>query len=275
MIDSNSRLVFVGGLHRSGTTLLYRCIGNHPQVSIFRKTGVPMDEGQYLQSVYPTANDYGGPGKFGFNQGSFLTEHSPLSNKRNADNLLSQWSQYWDTSKPYLVEKSPPNVIRMRFLQSLFPNACFLIICRHPIATSFAIQKWVKPEIRKWLDRRLDRLIKHWLVCYEQMLQDLPMINNVLLIRYEDFIKSPQNIINKIYCYLGMQEHLLIEEIKNNLNDPYIQAYESLRERSFLGNIYAKYICNLYERKLHKFGYSLEKPKYTLATPPNFLINGD
>ena len=46
-------LVFVGGLHRSGTSLVHRCLALHPAVSGFSGTGVPEDEGQHLQTVYP------------------------------------------------------------------------------------------------------------------------------------------------------------------------------------------------------------------------------
>lgn len=271
MINEYSKFIFVGGLHRSGTTLLYKCIGNHPQVSIFSKTGALMNEGQYLQSIYPTANQYGGPGRFGFNQYSFLTEKSPLSNKENAETLVSQWSKYWDTSKSYFAEKSPPNIIRMRFLQSLFPNAYFIIICRHPIAASFAIQKWVRPQLRKWLDRKLDSLIKHWLICHEQMLFDSTHINNLLLIRYEDFIMSPQYIIKKIYNYLNIEEYPLLENVKNDLNDQYIKAYQRLEGNNLFGYLYTKYIYNCYENKLNKFGYSLKQNQYILSTPTNFI----
>lgn len=271
MINEYSKFIFVGGLHRSGTTLLYKCIGNHPQISIFSKTGALMNEGQYLQSIYPTANQYGGPGKFGFKKHSFLTEDSPLSNQNNAKTMLSEWSNYWDISKSYFAEKSPPNIIRMRFLQSLFPNAYFIIICRHPIATSFAIQKWVKPPLRKWLDRKLDSLIKHWLICHEQMLFDSIHINNLLLIRYEDFIMSPQSIINKIYTYLNIEEIPLFDNIKTDLNNQYIKKYQKLEQNGLFGYLYTKYIYNCYETKINKFGYSLKDKPYILPAPENFI----
>ena len=72
------RLLFVGGLHRSGTSLVHRCLTRHPEVSGFSGTGVPEDEGQHLQTVYPPAYAHGGPGRFGFDPDAHLTESSPL-----------------------------------------------------------------------------------------------------------------------------------------------------------------------------------------------------
>ena len=48
-----ARLVFVGGLHRSGTTPFAKVLGEHPEVSGLVNTGVRKDEGQHLQPVYP------------------------------------------------------------------------------------------------------------------------------------------------------------------------------------------------------------------------------
>lgn len=57
------QLVFIGGLHRSGTTPVANWVAAHPQVSAFREAGVPENEGQHLQDVYEPAARYGGPGK--------------------------------------------------------------------------------------------------------------------------------------------------------------------------------------------------------------------
>jgi len=65
------RFVFLAGLHRSGTTLLARLLAAHPEVSGFSDTGVPADEGQLLQTVYPAAKVWGGPGRFGFAPDAF------------------------------------------------------------------------------------------------------------------------------------------------------------------------------------------------------------
>jgi hypothetical protein len=84
------KLVFLAGLHRSGTTLLARLLAAHPEISGFSGTGVPADEGQHLQTVYPAAKVYGGPGRFGFAPESHLTEDSALVSEQSAQTLVEE-----------------------------------------------------------------------------------------------------------------------------------------------------------------------------------------
>src|SRR5918992_4047803 len=104
------RFVFIGGLHRSGTFPLFRCLREHPLLSGFNDTGASEEEGQHLQSVYAPAIAYGGPGRFGFHPGAHLTEASDLVTADNKLRLFEEWKAYWDLSKPVLLEKSPPNL---------------------------------------------------------------------------------------------------------------------------------------------------------------------
>ena len=188
---SRHRLVFVGGLHRSGTTLLGRLIAQHPQVSGFAETGVPADEGQHLQTVYPTAKAHGGPGRFGFDGAAHLTEKSDLCTPQNAARLIESWSAHWDLTKPLLVEKSPPNLVRTRFLQGLFPDASFVVILRHPIAVSLATQKWSQTSLRS--------LLRHWLVCHEALADDRPHVERLLALTYEELVDDPAACLDRVF----------------------------------------------------------------------------
>src|SRR4029453_6608815 len=80
--------VFVAGLHRSGTSVLFKCLKEHPAISGFDGTGAIEDEGQLLQTVYPPARVYGGPGRFGFDADAHLTETSSLASAANAFELF-------------------------------------------------------------------------------------------------------------------------------------------------------------------------------------------
>lgn len=67
-------------------------MAEHPAISGLRDTGVKEDEGQHLQSVYPKAKVYGGPGRFALDQRSHLTETSPLVTEANAQALFDAWA---------------------------------------------------------------------------------------------------------------------------------------------------------------------------------------
>lgn len=56
-ILEEKQVVFIGGHHRSGTTLVWDRISKHPEIGAFgsqRVTGVDFSEGAFVQDVYPT-----------------------------------------------------------------------------------------------------------------------------------------------------------------------------------------------------------------------------
>ena len=46
-------------------------------------------------------------------------ETSDLITNSNREKLYEEWSRFWDNEKEYLVEKSPPNITKTRFLQEM------------------------------------------------------------------------------------------------------------------------------------------------------------
>lgn len=246
-----SKIVFIIGLHRSGTTLLEDILSLHSDISSFEKTGFPKDEGQFVQTVYPIAQKFGGPGKFGFNPESHLTEKSPLCTLENRNKLLNEWGRYWDYKKKYLLEKSPPHIVKTRFLQTLFPEACFIILTRHPLAVAMATQKWSKTTIFD--------LIKHWIKCHDILKVDIQFIEpkNIFWLRYEDLVSNPEIELKKVSDYIGLDKiETNVGSIKNS-NRSYFDNWIA-QSRTMKGIITNSIIKSKFENQVKNFGYSLD-----------------
>lgn len=201
----NKRFLIIGGLHRSGTSILHRLLREHAQTSGFADTGVPEDEGQHLQTVFPSARVHGGPGRFAFDSRSHLTEASPYLTAEARDRLLREWGAYYDLTKPVLLEKSPPNLIRSRYFQKLLPGARFVFVVRHPISVALATQKWSGTSVVE--------LVMHWHVAHSLMLSDLDLIDNYTVIRYEDFVASPKTYLNRVCDLVDLAPFTPREEV--------------------------------------------------------------
>lgn len=247
----NHKFVFIGGLHRSGTSILFKTLRDHPQISGFRNTGVPEDEGQHLQTVLAPARLYGGAGLFGFEDAAHLDETSPLLTDENRATLWQEWEPYWDTSKPFLLEKSLPNLVRTRFLQAMFPQAYFIILLRHPIPVTLATKKW-RPR------RSLYSLLEHWFVCHERFQKDKSHLHRVMTIKYEDFVAHPAALLDEVWRFLDVAPLPHIQqEVRTNINEKYFARWQAL-ERGLLSRFYVRVMIKQFEARAAAFGYSLK-----------------
>ena len=247
--------VLLCGLHRSGTTLLFRMLREHPAMSGFTNNKVPTewlaleDEGQFLQSVYPPGIVYGGPGSFAFAPDAHVTETSELLTRENKAQLAMDWFPYWDLSKRYLLEKSPPNILMTRFLQSALPNASFVAIVRHPVAVSLATTKWSH--------RSLDQLLEHWLVAHEIYTADVPHLRQSMAVKYEALIADPAAELRRIYDFLGVAPHPTTFEATTEHNQRYFAQWREMAKNPETGAAVQEWIAR-FEPRVRAFGYSLE-----------------
>jgi len=247
------RLVFLAGLHRSGTTLLARLLAAHPEISGFSGTGVPADEGQHLQSVYPAAKEYGGPGRFGFAPESHVTETSPLASEESARKLFEEWSPHWDLSRPLLLEKSPPNLLKTRFLQALFPGSAFVVIVRHPIPVSIPTARWRGT-------RRYDRMFEHWLRCHALFEDDRKHLARAHVLTYEQLVRDPAGVLKGIFGFLGLDPIPPSEPVESGANEKYFRQWRELK-RDLRMRAYLDLVALRYERRVRRYGYSLLSPR--------------
>jgi hypothetical protein len=244
------KYVFVCGLHRSGTTLLAREIGKLENCTAFQDTGAPMDEGQWLQDVYPVDATYGGVGRFGFAPRAHLTERSPLLTPANVRRLRESWESRWAARENTIrVEKTPGNLIMTRFLQAAFENAYFVVIKRHPVAVSLATQKWSRTSVHS--------LLEHWLRCHEIFNDDVAQLKHVYELRYENYIDDPVRYTAEIAAFIGTSEPKgPLESISDSHNQVYLSRWERML-RSSPYRAYYRHLAWTYEARVAAHGYSV------------------
>jgi|TARA_B110000908_G_scaffold156733_1_gene196165 hypothetical protein len=242
----DKEFIFACGLHRSGTSLLFQILREHPEISGFSGTDSPEDEGQHLQSVYPTAKVFGGPGKFALNPDSYMDETSSIASPEHAEQLYGEWAPLWDTSRRYLLEKSPPTLVRTRYFQALYPRSRFVVLLRHPLAVSLATRKWNHTSFKE--------LIKHWLVAHERFEADRAQLGHVLY--YKHLIQRPNEVLEELYAFLGLESMPNEVKVNDTINDKYFEQWEARRAKLGFRLKHAAFLRRM-EPRANRFGYSL------------------
>lgn len=254
-------LVFVGGLHRSGTTPLARCLAAHPQVSGFAETGEKEDEGQHLQTVYPPAHHYGGAGRFARTSLPHLTEQSPLATPDNARHLVEEWAPYWDLDRPVLVEKSPPNLVMTRFLQALYPDARFLMVVRHPVVVTLSTHRWRKRTSHA-------KLLEHWFLAHDRFRADAPHLRHLCVIKYEELIADPTGTLARIGSFVGLDGSVPASSLQANRSDTYQRQWAAMvGARAPWRRLAVARLLDRYEERAREYGYSLHDLSWTRPFP--------
>lgn len=251
-------VVFVAGLHRSGTSVLARVLSSSPDVRAMVGTGAPEDEGQHLQGVMSAAAAHGGPGLFAFDPGAHLTERSTLANPGNALRLWEAWSPHWRLDgaisehdcPAVLLEKSPPNLVRLRFLHALFPAARFVVLVRHPAVVSASTRRW-RPHLA------MGTLLRHWAWAHRLYQRDRYGVEHVHEVRYEDLIARPADTVSALAAALGIRDEFNLDLVEGGHDDRHLQAWAEQRP-----NLDREDLHGL-DKQARRFGYRMDEPFVT------------
>lgn len=244
---SDKKLIFICGLHRSGTTFLQHMLGTSPHISMHTLTSVPENEGQHIQHVYKPALAYGGVGAFANHPEYHYTNTSPLLTKENNEKLLSEWGRYWDLTKPILLEKSPPNLIHTRYLQELVAQPYFIVIIRHPLVVAKASLKMNRQPI--------ELHIKHWITAHAIFYSDKRFLRHCKVIHYHEL--ACPSMITDIATFLHEDASALCisTDTFENTDLKYLeQDTKNIDE------------LQKYESEINAYGYSFFPPYYITPT---------
>ncbi|MDJ0844340.1 sulfotransferase family protein [Crocosphaera sp.] len=203
--------IFIVGVPRSGTTLLRVMLDSHPNLAVGPES--PWIAGSYgnitsfKDLYYSLVEDKRGP----------VVNFSGLSEKDVAlilgeafAKILNSYAQA--KGKKRWLEKTPDHITEIPFLIKLFPNSKYIHIVRdgRDVACSSHKEKktWGKNlnlsnQQEKVRNSRLNALQRWclWITQFEKWQQEYEL--NVCQIRYEDLVKEPRYILEKILSFIN------------------------------------------------------------------------
>lgn len=225
-----------------------------------------------------------------------MTETSDKLTDENRLSLFRSWAKFWDLRKPFLLEKSPPNILRMRFLQATFTSSrsFFLMALRHPLGTFRNVFANLSQNNKsRKLNTCGQHFVDHWLKLYETAEKDIKNIRNIKIFQLEYFIEhstgQAQEIVEEMERYLGLQHDVHVranrnitlsngrklQEFHGNRNQIVIELGTSMNwisdwQRALsMRSASCQEVIKKYENRVNRFGYSL-KNATSISKPTAF-----
>jgi Sulfotransferase family len=180
--------LFILGLNNSGTSLLSHVLGRHPDVRSLPSAG------QGLTAGLPRARDFGVSRNWTSRPEVFrwTEETRPEAALR----VRYDWARAFPTREGILLEKSPPNTMRSRWLQRHFRPCRFVAIVRNPYA--------VCEGMRRREGIPIEEAALHWRRGHGYLLEDLPWLEQVLRLSYEGFCDDLAGHLARLETFLDL-----------------------------------------------------------------------
>jgi len=104
------------------------------------------------------------------------------------------WMKYWDQTKPILLDKSIPNIMRVKEIKEEFNNIYFICMVRNPYAQ-------IEGIIRR-NDSTAEDAARFAINCLEYQKKNIEREESLLFFSYEQLCEDKEATINKITKFL-------------------------------------------------------------------------
>jgi hypothetical protein len=196
-VPKDKTWVFLVGCYNSGTTLLAELLSRHDSIS-----ALPT-EGHFITDQFVKDYDIGVPRMWVNREDLFYLDEN--SEGPDPIRLKKEWAIRLDLGKPLLLEKSPPNSAKTRWLQNYFENAHFIGIVRNPYAVSEGICRKAEPHhlVNGW---PIDMCAYQWKRSNEVLRNDSKYLKKFMWLKYEDLVENTQVCLNHITEFLQIEK---------------------------------------------------------------------
>lgn len=192
-----SKIFFVTGFARSGTTLLATLLGRHPSICatpetcffehIYRKDGKPNKDKVEKSRFYSDLN---------------INSKNTLDYKSYKSLFDSALACFNNENKEIIVEKSPHHLAFIPTILREYPNTRIVIIVRDPRDIYCSLK-----EVR-WAHSSALRHASEWQARHEQLTRCIQKYRkSLLVIKYENLITNTKDVLEEICSFYGIEFH--------------------------------------------------------------------
>ena len=249
-------------LLRIGSNMIQRPAAEHHFLFILC---APYSGSTLLHELVSTSSAVSANNIFGTREGMSLPDVRQLVDYREEWNsayaypwpqIKERWLQYWDHSKPILLDKSPAAILRAEAIEQHFKPISFLALVRHPYAHVESLMRRNKLS--------LDEALQFSIQLLKAQHDNLKSRQRVLLVRYEDLVNKPAATCAAIEAFLpglGPLEHSQKFKAHNQTGEPQVlRNFNSISLKRLAPDQLQKMKDQLQEHQdiLSNFGYSLD-----------------
>ncbi|MDZ7782825.1 MAG: sulfotransferase [Halioglobus sp.] len=108
--------------------------------------------------------------------------------------IKAVWESHWDLSRPVLLEKSPPNLIRTRDIVAHFQPVKFVIMVRNPYAHAEGLMRR-----NGWT---VSRAANFAMMCLRTQLDNARTLDDALVVTYETLVAEPAAAAGRLSQFL-------------------------------------------------------------------------
>lgn len=275
----DSQLIFMISLPRSGSTMLQKILGAHPDILTRSEPWLMLHPLHALKSSSIQARYNAKLAEKGVRD--FLSD---IGEERYYNSLRQCYLSLYEaqlntTGKKYFLDKTPRYFEVFDELYSTFPNAKFIILYRNPAAVmSSILQSWVKNDLAKLKDYKVD--LENGV---DFLTRDLSARPNIYSLRYEDLLKKPTDEVAALFEFLGIAfdskilrygdfQHkpwLLGDQLtvgtKSEPDPTHVDRWQETLQSANAHKLISDYVQLLGPEKIEALGYDYQEIDLTLS----------
>jgi hypothetical protein len=188
--------IFIGGQHRSGTTLMRVMLHRHPAIACGPESQL-LERTQFM-AFHQYLIDQWMPIIERMDLDQHDVDHAAAT---FLDDFFSRFAA--QRGKPRWGEKTPKNIFRIDYLFRLFPQAKFVHMIRDPRDIHCSVVEKARTTTKRWSVITPERTAKRWMSIIQHGRPWRCAEDRYLEVRYEDLTDEPVRTMQGVLNFLG------------------------------------------------------------------------